>query len=273
MKFFFIPLLLISVTAVGQINQSPVINPKIKKVKVLNFESFTGLYATAAVGDSWESTIINNRKDEIVSPSLGPITYERVSIKNLAGAGSVEAGLGYSFGNNLSAEVTYDFKANAAGSETTTGAIFYSGGSRNFKGETKISGKINKHSFVANLFYDVPTKTRWVPFVGAGLGLARVTSTDMIYNFNVVYSNGDRAVGTRTETGGIGNSFVYQAKIGIDYLLSNKTALFLYGKYYRINSVDLGGGTVYEGFNIYGAKVGFIYRFAKKRSNSWGAVQ
>ena len=258
-----IPLLLISATAVSQVKLIPAINPKIEKVKTLNFKPPTGLYATAAVGDSWENDIINNRKDETVSPSLGPITYERESVKSLGGAGTAEAGLGYNFGNNLRAELTYLFKAKSAGSETTTGTVFYSGGSLTFNGETKVSGKINKHAVLANLFYDVPTKSRWVPFIGAGLGLARVTSTDMLYNYDVVYSNGNRVIGSRTEPGGNGNALAYQAKLGINFLISKKTAVFLTGNYFHINRINLGGGTIYEGFNIFGAKAGFLYRFAK----------
>lgn len=255
---------LISATAVSQVNQLSAINPKIEKVKAVTIKGFTGLYAIAGVGDSWESDIINNRRDETVSPSLGPITYERVSVKSLSGAGTVEGGFGYNFGNNLRAELTYLFKAKSAGTEATTGTVFYAGGSFTFKGDTRITGTINKHAFLANVYYDLPIKSRWVPFIGAGLGIATVNSTDMLYNYDVVYSNGNRVIGSRNEPGGMGNALAYQAKIGINYLISKKTAVFLGGNYFHINRIDLGGGTIYEGFNIFGAKVGLMYRFAKK---------
>ena len=84
-----------------------------------------------------------------------------------------------------------------------------------------------------------------------------------LYNYNVVYSNGNRVSGSRTEPSGNGNALAYQAKLGINYLTSKKTAVFLTGNYFHINRINLGGGTIYEGFNIFGAKAGFLYRFAK----------
>ncbi|MBC6365230.1 outer membrane protein [Algoriphagus sp. AK58] len=263
MKKYLFPLFLISATAFGQINPIPTVKPKIENDQALNFKPIKGFYLTASVGDSWESPITNNRKDETVSPTLGPITYERVSEKRVSGAGSIEAGLGYNFEKNLRVELTYLYKAKSANSEISSGTVFYSGGEITFNGTTEITGKLNKHSVLANLYYDIPTKSRWVPFIGAGLGLARINSTDMLYDYDIVYSNGNRVVGSRTEPGGIGNALAYQTKLGINYMISKKTSVLLTGNYFHINRINLGGGTVYEGFNVFGAKVGFIYRFSK----------
>ena len=263
LKSIFFPIILISATAVGQINQGDPIGPKIEKAARSSLKPNKLFYVTAGVGDSWESTVTNNRRDETESPTLGPITYERQSDKKVRGASSIEAGLGYHIGNNLRAELTYLYKAKSAVSETTTGTVFYSGGSMTFKGETKVSGKINKHCVIANLYYDLPIKTRLVPFVGGGLGFANVSTTEMIYNYDIVYSNGNRVIGSRTEPEASGNALVYQAKLGINYLLSKKTAVFFTGNYCHINKVDIGGGTIYEDFNIFGIKVGVVYRFAK----------
>lgn len=260
MKKYFFPLFLISASAFGQVNLRTAEKPKIEKNQALNFTSINGFYVTASVGDSWESPIINNRKDATLSPTLGPITYERVSEKRVSGAGSIEAGLGYKFEKNLRVELTYLYKAKSAISESSTGTVFYSGGAITFNGTTEITGKLNKHSVLANLYYDIPTKSRWVPLIGAGLGFTSITSTDMLYNYDIVYSNGNRVVGSRTEPGGNGNALSYQAKLGINYLISKKTSVLLTGNYFHINRIDLGGGTVYEDFNIFGAKVGFIYR-------------
>ena len=221
-----------------------------------------GLYVTAGFGESWESDIINFRKDETVSASLGvPITYERESVKSLRPAGTGEAGVGYNFGNNFRAEVAYVLKAHAAVSETTIGTVYYDGGSLTFEGNTEITGTLRKHAFFATLYYDLPTHSRWAPFVGAGLGVARVTSSDMRYDYDVVYSTGTRVVGSRTEPGGNGNALAYQAKLGLQYLISGATAVFLTGQYFHLNRIDLGGGTIYEEFQIFGARAGVVYRW------------
>lgn len=222
-----------------------------------------GLYITAGIGESWESDITNRRTDSTMSATLGvPITYERESVKRLRGAGTAEAGVGYILGNNLRAEVTYLFKAKSAGSETTTGTVYYAGGSLPFEGDTRITGILRKHLLLASLYYDVPTNSSWVPFVGAGLGVGRMISSDMRYDYDVVYSNGTRAVGSRTEPGGNGEALAYQVKLGLNYLITEATAAFLTGSYYHMNRIDLGGGTIYEGFNIVGVRAGLVYRFA-----------
>ena len=258
MKKFFFPLLFISATAFSQTKPSP----EIDKVKI-SYKTIAGFYITAGGGESWESDVISNRSDETVSATLGPIIYERVSVKSMKGAAAIEAGLGYNFGNNLRAELSYAYLAKSPSRETTTGTVVHSKGSLDFSGETMISGKINKNLFLGLLYYDIPTKSRWVPFIGAGLGLARMTTTDMLYNYDVVYSNGNRVVGSRTEPGGMGNAPAFKTKLGINYLASKKIAVFVASNYLHINRIDIGGGTIYEKFNVFGAKVGFIYQFAK----------
>lgn len=258
MKKTIFPLLFFSAIAFSQTKPSP----EIDKVKI-SYKTIAGFYVTAGGGESWESDVISNRSDETVSPTLGPITYERVSVKSVKGAGAIEAGLGYNFGNNLRAELSYAYLAKSPHKETTTGTVFHSGGSLDFSGETKISGQINKNLFLGLLYYNIPTKSRWVPFIGVGLGWARLTTTDLLYNYEVVYSNGNQVVGSRTEPAGMGNAPAFKTKLGINYLVSKKIAVFVASNYLHINRIDIGGGTIYEKFNVFGAKVGLIYQFSK----------
>jgi opacity protein-like surface antigen len=127
-----------------------------------------------------------------------------------------------------------------------------------FNGQTQVSGKIKKHALLTHLIYDLATKSRWAPFIGVGIGFARINSTDMKYDYTVVYSNGTSVSGTRTEPGGKGNTFAYQGKIGVNYLLSKRSALYLSANYFNITRTDLGGGTIYEGFNITSIKAGLL---------------
>lgn len=263
MKLFF-PLFLISISALGQTNLKPVQSSNNKKVEIAGLKLSRGFYLTASAGDSWESKMVSNRTDETVSPTLGPITYQRTSEKTMTGAGSLEAGLGYSFGNNLSVELTYLYKANSPGTETTAGTVVHAGGSITFKGNTQVDGKINKHYFLTSLYYDFPFNSRWIPFIGAGLGLAIVNTTDMYYSYDITYSNGNRVIGNRTEPGGNGNAFAYQTKLGLTYLASKKMAFFFNGDYVRINKVVVEGGTTYKGIDLFGVKAGLLFRIAKK---------
>jgi opacity protein-like surface antigen len=63
--------------------------------------------------------------------------------------------------------------------------------------------------------------------------------------------------------GGSGGAFGYQAKIGLSYLASRSTDLFVEGNYFGNTSVDLGNGTTFGSFNSFGVKAGFRYRFGK----------
>jgi opacity protein-like surface antigen len=265
MKLFF-PLFLISISAFGQTKLNPVQSPTNKKFQIAGLKLSRGFYLNASGGESWGSKMVSNRTDETVSPTLGPITYQRTSEQTLAGVGTIETGLGYSFGNNLSVELTYLYKANSSGNESTSGTLFHAGGSIAFKGTTQVDGKINKHCVLTTLFYDVPFNSRWIPFIGAGLGLAIVNTTDMHYNYDVTYSNGSRVIGNRTEPGGNGNAVAYQAKLGLTYLASKKTAVFFTGDYLRINKVNIEGGTIYKGMDVFGVKAGLLFRITK---NPW----
>jgi hypothetical protein len=53
----------------------------------------------------------------------------------------------------------------------------------------------------------------------------------MVYNYNVALNSGGRSVGASTVPGGAGNTFGYQAKIGVSYLASQGADLFVEGNY------------------------------------------
>ena len=159
--------------------------------------------------------------------------------------------------------MTYLYNTSSLGSQQYSGSISYAGGGDTFSGQADVSGRINRNSILASLYYDIPTKTRWVPYVGAGLGYTNVSTSDSTYNYNVALGSGGRSIGTSTVPSGSDSAFGYQAKIGLSYLASNSTDLFVEGNYLGNTSVDLGTGTEFGSFNSFGVKAGFRYRFGK----------
>ena len=228
-------------------------------------KSKAGWYVTAGAGASWESSITDSRTSSTYSSRQGrEIFQERNGDVGHGDGFAVEAGVGYDFGNKLRAELTYLHDTSSLGSQQYSGSISYAGGGDIFSGQADVSGRINRNSILASLYYDIPTKTRWVPYVGAGLGYTNVSTSDLVYNYNVALGSGRRAIGASTVPGGSGSAFGYQAKIGLSYLASRSTDLFVEGNYFGNTSVDLGnGGTTFGSFNSFGVKAGFRYRFGK----------
>jgi hypothetical protein len=227
-------------------------------------KSKTGWYVTAGAGASWESSITDSRTSSTYSSRLGrEIFQERNGDVGHGDGVAVEAGVGYDFGNRLRAELTYLYNTSSLGSQQYSGSISYAGGGDTFSGQADVSGRINRNSILASLYYDIPTKTRWVPYVGAGLGYTNVSTSDSVYNYNVALGSGGRSIGASTVPGGSGSAFGYQAKIGLSYLASSSTDLFVEGNYLGNTSVDLGTGTTFGSFNSFGVKAGFRYRFGK----------
>jgi hypothetical protein len=115
---------------------------------------------------------------------------------------------------------------------------------------------MNRNSVLASIDYNIPTKTRWVPYVGVVLGYTNVNFSDKIYNYNVALGSGGRSIGTSVVPGGSSRAFGYQAKIGISYLASNNTNLLVDLNYFGNMGDDLGSGTTFGSINTYGVKAG-----------------
>ena len=259
---FLIPINPLDSAAAEEVKVVPAVADSSVKSSVL--KSKTGWYVTAGAGFSEDPSITDSRTSSAYSPRLGrEIFQDRRGDVDHGDGVAVEAGVGYDFGNRLRAELTYLYSASSLGSQKYSGSISYAGGGDTFSGQADVSGRINRNSILASLYYDVPTNTRWVPYVGAGLGYTNVSTSDKVYNYDVVLGSGARATGSDTVSGGSGSAFGYQAKIGLSYLASNSTDIFVEGSYFGNTSVDLGTGTTLSGFSGFGVNAGFRYRFGK----------
>lgn len=116
-----------------------------------------GFYATLGLGASWPQNVTGNTS--IVGiPVSGSYS--------LGGGFAGEIGAGYDFGT-VRTEVTYTYN-NANINRGTLSALGQSG-------SLSISnGNVNTNSVMASAYVDIPTKSRWVPYVGAGLGYTNV---------------------------------------------------------------------------------------------------
>jgi opacity protein-like surface antigen len=110
---------------------------------------------------------------------------------------------------------------------------------------------VNTNSVLASAYVDIPTNSRWVPYIGGGLGYTNVGwGAYSAIAFGV----------TLTQTPGSQGVFGYQAKLGLSYLASRNADLFVEGTYqgaagFTIDRVN------YDPLNSWGARLGARYRF------------
>ncbi len=108
-----------------------------------------GFYLRADVGYGFTT-------DPDGTTSAGAMTSESVDAAPLIGAG-----IGYRFNKNLRADVTFDFRSDADVSATTAGG-------------TAVTSEVNGWTIMANGYWDIAKFDAITPYVGAGLGYARL---------------------------------------------------------------------------------------------------
>lgn len=125
------------------------------------------------------------------------------------------AAVGYGFGNGLRGELELAHRAGAVSS--LSGAAATAGA----------SGRLDVTSVMGNLLYDFANETAFVPYVGAGIGGARVRASDIGPDQgNAVVSGG-------------ANVFAYQAIAGLDYRIGNNIAVGANYRYFATSTASL----------------------------------
>lgn len=192
-----------------------------------------GFYATLGIGASWpQSSTVSNTV--FGTPATATVRY--------GGSFSGEAGLGYDFGA-VRTELTYVYDR----ASITSGS--WSPASLN--GGSNATGNRNASSVFASAYLDIPTQSRWVPYLGGGVGYTNLSSG------TVTASSGGSTVTLNTGNQGL---FGYQAKAGVAYIASDSTDVFLEGVYQGAPGYS-SGSTSYGAYNSWGARVGFRLRF------------
>jgi OOP family OmpA-OmpF porin len=117
-----------------------------------------------------------------------------------AGLGTI----GYGFGNGLRLEFELGYRDNDID---------------NVRGVTGASGSVNVWSGMINALYDVPTGWAITPYVGAGIGYARVKADNVAVSGTAIMDDSD-------------NVFAYQGILGAAYALTQNLKLGLDYRYF-----------------------------------------
>lgn len=193
-----------------------------------------GFYATLGIGGAWPQKV--NANTNIVGLDLNG-SY------SLSGGVALETGVGYDFGP-VRTELTYGY-SHANLNQLAVSALGTSI-------DAAISnGGVNTHSVMASGYVDIPTKSRWVPYIGGGLGYTTVGWG--------AYSASAFGV-TLTQTAGSKGVFGYQAKAGLSYLANRNTDVFMEATYQGTSSFTV-DAVNYDPLSSWGARLGARYRF------------
>jgi opacity protein-like surface antigen len=214
-----------------------------------------GAYVTAGVGGGWSSSPSANYTES--GTVLGvPYSGTASGTQSLGGGVAVDAGIGYDFGNSIRGEVTYVLGSYAVGATNFSGNSSYDGLNIPFNGNIVASGNVSTNSVMFSGYYDFKTKSKFTPYVGAGIGYTGVSIPTMGASATI---NGV-AVNNLTVDGGSGSAFGYQAKLGVSYAVSKPADVFAEAIYQgstgvTINEVSFGA------LNAFSVRAGARFRF------------
>jgi opacity protein-like surface antigen len=162
--------------------------------------------------------------------------YNNVAVsqtKNFSSAGIYGGGIGYQFNNWFRADVTgqYRGRSNFTGLDVATGTGPFAG----FVGTDNYTATKSEALFLANAYIDLGTWWCITPFVGAGVGTARVS----IANFTDTgdFINGGQAHSFNYAGEGSKWNFAWSAHAGLAYKVTQNLTLELAYSY-----VDMGSG-------------------------------
>ena len=214
--------------------QSDASDPNGNTASQASATSEKGFYATVGLGGAWPQNVTGNTTilGTGVTGSYG-----------LGGGFSGEIGAGYDFGS-VRTELTYAYTGASLNSVT--------GSARGTSLSSSISnGSVSTNSVLVSAYIDIPTKSKFTPYVGGGLGYTNVGWG--------AYSASALGI-TLTQQAGSQGVLGYQAKLGVTYQASAKADVFVEGTYqgssgFSVDSVN------YDSLSAFGARVGARYRF------------
>ncbi len=175
----------------------------------------------------------------------GSATAEIEFDKGLGVTGAV----GHSWDNfRLEGELSYrknDLDAVDVKTLTVAGVLFTALGTAELEGDTSSFG------FMANGWYDFDTGTKWVPFLGAGLGVASINiDAESVAGVTVVYDESDTV-------------FAYQVGAGIGYKVTPTTTINLAYRFFGTSDPEFDDGVdkIEAEYSSHSILIGFLSRF------------
>ncbi len=173
-----------------------------------------GFYATGSFGFNQANDIdvdVINGTDYTIEPDSGV---------------ALDLGVGYDFGDNFRVEATWDRMASPGGNRTDTG---------NYDNDTTVD------SYLASLYYDFDSSSKWSPFVGLSVGSTTASIGGV--------------TGDNEDT-----SFSYGVQAGVSYEASEEIDVFGKISYLRVNDLDY--DTLFDvNTGAWSAKLGARFRF------------
>jgi len=202
-----------------------------------------GWYGTAGIGFVAPNNPTGDECQMILASNVC-VDYDFSFDTGLSG----EIGVGYDFGQ-FRIEGTYVRNNTSMNNISTDGSV------DNVKYATFSTdvndGNANLNSFMVNGYIDFDTKSKFVPYLGGGIGYTNVNFS----SYNVKVS------GYEVESGeGSANTFGYQAKAGISYLASDNIDIFGEATFFGTTGFSIETANV-DGVTSWGARGGVRYRF------------
>lgn len=151
--------------------------------------------------------------------------------------------IGYRFGNGLRSEFELGYRKNDVDSVS---------------GSTTGSGEIKARSAMLNLLYDVNMNGRVSPYLGGGIGYAKV-------RYDGVQPVGVPGIGVNDSD----RVFAYQGIAGLSYALSNAVELAAEYRYFATQDPDMrtsGGTSVETEYKSHAALFGLRYNFGAPKA-------
>ena len=218
-----------------------------------------GAYVTAGVGGGWASSPSSNYSGSGTIFGV-PYSYTGNGTTSLGGGVAVDAGIGYDFGNSIRGEVTYVLGSYALGDTSWSGNIRAVGLNFPFNGNVSAAGNVSTNSVMFSGYYDFKSKSKFTPYVGAGIGYTAVSIPSMPASLTVNVGGTRQTVNNATINGGSGSAFGYQAKIGVSYAVSKPADVFAEAIYQGNTGVTI-NDTSFGALNAFSARAGVRYRF------------
>jgi opacity protein-like surface antigen len=223
-------------------------------------QDFGGWYLRGDIGFS------NQRVDNIRSTNaalyLGLNSFSETT--NFDSAGTYQVGVGYQFNSWFRGDVTGEYRgsANFKGTDLIT-----------FPGVGGIASGIDNYSasktewlFLANAYADLGTWWCVTPFVGAGVGTARVSINNFtdngLNNAQPTFVGGPPIASALTAANGSQWNFAWALHAGLAYKISQNATLELAYSY-----VNLGTGTTGVDSTFDGSAGGHVFKFNNITSN------
>ncbi len=170
---------------------------------VIASEDDSGFYGVIGVGVFTPQDITHSDKEHAVDSGF-----------------SGELGIGYRFDSNVRTEFTYGLSSVEVDDSSTLDA--------------------NLHSFLASAYYDFNSENRWVPYFGAGIGIASL-ETDLASDSE-------------------DSAFTYQGKIGISYNATETVDIFGEAIYQGVDQANVGNAD-WDEFGMWGGRIGTRFKF------------